>query len=444
MSKYQQFVFEDYHFDPNNGVLNLYYAMDDQLRFRETYRFDFDFVDYDPTVLDRAIQALFFMAGVSYYKMYVPPEIVVKKGQLDPQMAEFFGKTYQRGLGEFWYLNQLDARTPVVFPPTTTHVSPLATPFAFETQTGAAGVTGQGLLVAIGGGKDSLVSVEMLRGRQGLMTWSLNHRPQLTPLVERIALPHAWVERTWDPKIQELNKQDALNGHIPISAIFACVGVIVAILTGKHDVVMSNEQSANEPTLHYQGVAINHQYSKSQEFEQDFQHYLQHALGDAVRYYSLLRPLSEVRIGELFAKHGFDKYKDVFSSCNRAFVHSSNHMSWCGECSKCAFVYMALAPFVPAEKLNRLWNGKNLLLDPALEPTYRKLLGIEGDKPLDCVGDIKESRAAMRLSQEKYPELKEKYHFDIPEDYDFRALGSHQMPDDIFKVFNNSGDINLQ
>ncbi|HTH72277.1 MAG TPA: hypothetical protein VL737_02845 [Candidatus Pristimantibacillus sp.] len=427
MSKYRTFVFEDYHFDKENGVLNLHYGMDDALRFREIYRFDFDYADYDEAALDRAFQALFFMAGVSYYKMYVPPEIVIKKGELDPEMAAFFSKTYQRGLGEFWYLNQMDAHTPVLFPPTTTH-SPALNP----------GRTGQGLLVAIGGGKDSLVSIEILRAKEKITTWSLNHRPQLTPLVEQIALPHAWVERTWDPKIMELNKQDALNGHIPISAIFACVGVIVAILAGKRDVVMSNEQSANEPTLHYQGVAINHQYSKSQEFERDFQQYLQHTLGEAVRYYSFLRPLSEVRIGELFARVGFEKYKDVFSSCNRAFVHTSDHMSWCGECSKCAFVYMALAPFVPAEKLNMLWNGKNLLLDPALEPTYRKLLGIEGDKPLDCVGDIKESRAAMRLAQEKYPELREKYHFDIPEDYDFRAVSSHEMPEKMYEMLKSS------
>ena len=46
----------------------------------------------------------------------------------------------------------------------------------------------------------------------------------------------------------------ALNGHVPISAIISSVGVIVAILTGRRDVVVSNEQTANEPTLKYKGV----------------------------------------------------------------------------------------------------------------------------------------------------------------------------------------------
>jgi hypothetical protein len=424
MSKYEQFIFNSYTFNAETGELKLHYAMDAALHFTETYRFKFPFAEYDPEVLDRALQALFFMAGVSYYKTYVPSEIVIKMGQLDQSMSSFFSKTYQRGLGEFWYVNKLDPKTLVTIPATSDEPLP------------ALSHTGSGQLVAVGGGKDSVVSIELLR-KQGadITTWSLNHQAQLEPLVERIGLPHCWVEREWDEQLGELNKADALNGHIPISAIFGCVGAIVAVLSGKRDIVVSNEQSANEPTLHYQGVAINHQYSKSEEFEEDFQHFLQESFGDSIRYYSLLRPFSEIRIAELFTQIAFEKYKDVFSSCNRAYVHGSDHMSWCGTCPKCAFTFMALTPFLPHEEVEAIWGGKNLLLDPNLETMYNQLLGIEGDKPLECIGEIKESRAAMRLSQEKYPELKDKYQFDLPENYDFRKLGSDQMPVEIFALF---------
>ncbi len=428
MSRYQQFIFESYDFDPATKVLTLHYAMDDALHFTETYTFDFDYAEYDPVVLERALESLFFMAGVSYYKTYVPPEIVIKEGSLSPDQASFFSKTYQRGLGEFWYLNKLDPLTPVVFPTARHAVDPLPV-----------SKVGKGSLVALGGGKDSLVTIEILRKEEKhLTTWSLNHRPQLTPLVERIDLDHAWVERQWDMQLVDLNKQDAMNGHIPISAIFACVAVVVAVLTGKRDIVMSNEQSANEPTLHYEGVAINHQYSKSQEFEQDFQRYLRYTFDDRLRYFSFLRPLSEVHIGKLFARLGWKKYHDVFSSCNRAFIHTSDHMSWCGQCSKCAFVCLALTPFVERQKLEELWSGKNLLLDPALEPTYKKLLGIEGDKPLDCVGDIKESRSAMQLAFQQYPELQNKYHFDVPENYHYDTLFSHEMPAEMYELLKNN------
>ena len=110
-------------------------------------------------------------------------------------------------------------------------------------------------------------------------------------------------------------------------------------------------------------------------------------------------------------------------------------MSWCGVCPKCAFTFLVLTPFVSRTELEKLWGGKNLLLDPSLEPMYRQLLGIEGDKPLECVGEIKESRAAMHLAQTIYPELQTKYQFELPSDYDYRTLGSHEMPDDIYQIF---------
>jgi hypothetical protein len=422
--KYRQFILEYYGFDVPGKTLELHYGYDGTLHFTEIYRFDFDFANYDHALLDRACQNLFFMAGVSYYKAYLAPQITINKGELDADGAAFFAKTYQRGMGEFFYVNKLDPHAPIHFPTNTENLAPVA-----------ASQKNSGLLVGIGGGKDSLTSVELLRDKVGsnLATWSVNHRPQLTPQVERIGLPHYWVERSFDKTLLEHNAGGAYNGHIPISGILASVGVVTAVLSGRRDVVVSNEQSANEPTLHYQGVAINHQYSKSQEFEEDFQAHLKRTLGDHVRYYSLLRPLSELRIAELFARKSFDKYHDVFSSCNRAFTLDQRKLFWDGTCPKCAFVFLVLTPFVTREKLEALFSGKNLLLAPELESTYRQLLGIEGDKPLECVGEIKESRAAMRLAAQVYPALAEKYQFDLPESYDYRALASHRMPLNIFE-----------
>lgn len=423
MSKYRQFIFDSYHFDSAKKQLVLRYGLDDKLSFTEIYGFEFDFVKHDEAVLDRVLQLLFFVAGVSYYKTYLPPEIVVKAGRIDHALADFLAKTYQRGLGEFWYVNQLDPDTPVDFPANDPGLQPLEP--AVEA----------GQLVGLGGGKDSLVTVELLRDQPRVATWSLNHRSQLEPLVRTVGLPHFWVTREWDQQLAEINKQDAYNGHVPISAIFSAVGAIVSILSGYRDAVVSNESSASEPTLHYQGVDINHQYSKSLEYEQDFQAVLERLFGSGPRYYSFLRPFSELRIAELFASLGFDKYRGVFSSCNKAFRHGEHELFWCGECPKCAFVFLALTPFVERGKLESIW-GKNLLLDPRLETTYRQLLGIKGNKPLDCVGEIKESRAAMRLAQKIYPELG-KYQFELPDDYNFRAWSEHVLPQEILSLLES-------
>lgn len=425
MSMYQQFVFRDYSFDEANHTLTFTYGFDEELNFTEKYRFDFTFTEYDEKALDRACQNLYFIAGVSYYKAFLSPSIMINNGQIDSQMAYFLNKAYQKGLGEFFYVNKLDPNTPVAFPINSDILNMLSD-------------DREGMLVGIGGGKDSLVSAELLRSQPKTATWSLNHKSQLEPLINKIGLPHFWVEREFDPKLLEFkDSPEAFNGHIPISAIIACVGTIVAILSGYRDTIVSNESTASDPSLEYKGVAINHQYSKSLEFEEDYQQLLNQQFGESIRYYSLLRPFSELRVAELFSKLGFEKYKGVFTSCNRAFIHGSQTISWCGECPKCAFVFLILTPFIERQKLETLWGGKNLLLDPNLEPTYKQLLGIEGNKPLDCVGEVKESRAAMRLAQKQYQELM-KYEFELPVDYDFRALQNHAMPEEVFDLISNN------
>ncbi|HEY5267715.1 MAG TPA: hypothetical protein VII94_01110 [Candidatus Saccharimonadales bacterium] len=422
MSKYNNFIFENYDFDLDSKTLRFYYSYDGILNFCESYKFDFDFIAFDSQALDRAVFSLFILSGVSYFKAYLAPNIVINNGKLSQDDYNFFTTTYQRGLGEFFYVNKLDPRTDINFPKTDITVKP-----KIELQN-------SGLLLAIGGGKDSLLSYEFLKDSDNdIATWSLDHREQLEPLIKKMGSKHFFVEREWDKQLIELNQQDAYNGHVPISAIFGLVGAVLAILTGRSDVVVSNEHSANEANFKYQGVDVNHQYSKSSEFEKLLQKYLKANYGDSIRYYSFLRPLSEVYIAELFANNYFDKYKSVFSSCNNAYNHLSHEIYWCGKCPKCAFIFLAFTPFVEQVELEKLWH-RNLILDVNLDQLYRQILGIKGDKPLDCVGEIKESRVAMRLAQRIYPEL-DKYQFELDSNYNYRGLSDYSdMPKEMSEL----------
>jgi hypothetical protein len=391
------------------------------LEFNESYKFDFSFANYDKEALDRACFWLFMMAGVSYFKAYLAPNIVIDRGFVTDKEASFFENTYQKGLGELFYRNNLDPKTSIVFP-----VTKLANKPKID-------FPGAGKLIAIGGGKDSLVSFELLRNSQEeISTWSLDHRSQLEPLIKTMDTDHYYVERVWDRKLLEINEQDAFNGHIPISAIFGLVGVIVAILTGKKDIVFSNEQSADEENLEYRGVSINHQFSKTSEFEKSLQNLIENNFRQSLRYYSFLRPLGELYISKIFGEKYFDKYKAVFSSCNNSFNHTSNAIFWCGKCPKCAFIFLALTPFVDKTELEKIF-GRNILLDDGMNLIYKELIGISGNKPLDCVGEIKESRMAMRFAQKIYPHLS-KFDFYIPDDYNYKQIRSHYMPEEIFKL----------
>jgi hypothetical protein len=426
---YRQFRFESYSFDQEKRRLELHYGLDDALHFTETFSFGFPLADQqDAAALDRACFGLFMMAGVSYYKTYLPTEIVVEQGGLTKAQADFFDTLYRHGLGEFYVRNQLTPPERIGFP-----VDPAAQATA-QSAADLAVSDLSGALVPLGGGKDSLVSVELLRQAElPFATWTVSHSDLLAPLIERVGSVHLPVERQIDPQLLELNQQDAYNGHVPISAILAFAAVISALLSGKQDIVMSNEASAGEINLEYHGLQVNHQYSKTLAFERDFQDYVRTNITPSVHYFSLLRPFSELRIAELFTGHWLEKYRGVFTSCNRNFKQGNAHpLHWCGECPKCAFVFLIFAPFIPKAQLIDLFGGQNLFTKPDLEHTYKELLGIQGHKPFECVGEIKECREAVVMARATgdYPELAQ---FEFPAfKYDYKQLQSHAMPTELY------------
>ena len=418
----KEFIFKSYYFDQDNKELRLNYSIDNSINFTEKFVFDFPYKEnLNLEALDRAFQGLFFIAGVSYYKTYLPSNIKISAGQLSREDSDFFSRTYTKGLGELFLINKISPIPKISFSFETNSKPEINLDNYFE----------KGYLVGLGGGKDSIVTAELLRDTGKAYTWSLNHGAKLAPLVKELGLGHFQVNRIMDPLLVKLNNEGVLNGHIPISAIIAFTGLIVSTLTGISDVVVSNENAANEANTIYEGMEINHQYSKSLTFETDYQHYIKRNFGTKTAFYSSLRPYSEMVISKYFSNF-FDKYKNSFSSCNRAFTSESENIYWCGKCPKCCFTFLILTPYVKRQELETLW-GKNLLLDNSLELTYREMLGISGIKPLDCVGEIAETRYAMKIAQEKYPELLDKFDFDL-NSFTINHTSNHSMPEDVLKI----------
>lgn len=428
MKQYRQFIFESYDFNAAAKRLDLNYSFDGELKFTERLAFNFDFVpEIDPQLLDNALFGLFLIAGTSYYKAYLAPEMVVRPRELTPSQAVFFNKLYRQGYGEYFAVNQLSPDRLALFEGSESSKS-----IAVEAP------DLDGLIVPLGGGKDSLTTVGILRDhRHSFVTWTVNHLGQVQPQLDKIGSTHLHIERTIAPELIQANHEGAYNGHIPLSAYLAFSSVLTAILTGKRDIAVSNESSAGEANLDYQGIAANHQYSKTLEFERDFQQYVIENISPSVRYFSFMRPFSELRIAEIFCARWLNEYDGLFSSCNRNFkLGHGSQMSWCGECAKCAFVFLIFAPFLSRKRLIELF-GKNLFADPKLERTYEELLGIQGHKPFDCVGEIKECREAVVLARQKgeWPEL-DQYKF--PElELDWRAMGESSMPNEYLALLSD-------
>ncbi len=199
--------------------------------------------------------------------------------------------------------------------------------------------------------------------------------------------------REIDPELLRLNKEGFLNGHTPFSAIVAFLSLYCAHLTGAGNIVLSNESSANEASVH--GTDINHQYSKGFEFEKDFSSYVMENFGGHIRYFSLLRAFNELQIAKRFAS--LREFHKVFRSCN---VGSKKNI-WCKECSKCLFVYIILSPFMAENDLEEIF-GENLLDKISLLKEFEGLVGLLDLKPFECVGTVDEVRYALDLTAEKY------------------------------------------
>ncbi|WP_140910102.1 UDP-N-acetyl-alpha-D-muramoyl-L-alanyl-L-glutamate epimerase [Cognatiluteimonas lumbrici] len=389
-------------FDAGSGVARLVYAFDDGPELVETVTIPgapFALDDARAARVEAALRLLHLIAGVSYYKAAVPAEIRIDGYAIDRATADLLQAVYRNGLGEFAYRNGIDLDGRLEFPVGARLAgdSSPTPPEVLEESRSA--------LVAIGGGKDSLVTIEALRkaGAAQTVTW-IGGSQLIAACAARTGLPTLNIGRQLAPQLFDFNRQGAWNGHIPVTAVNSAILVLAAVLRGDAQVVFSNERSASYGSLIPGAGEVNHQWSKGWEFERLFGEHVERQVG-GVHYYSLLRPLSELAVARQFAKS--DRYDAWFSSCNRNFHLLGERPTnrWCGVCPKCHFVFLALAPFMSKPRLVSIF-GRNLLDDPEQAAGYDALLEFRDHKPFECVGEGRESRAVM-FALVKRPEWRE-------------------------------------
>jgi len=388
---YESFRFLSRELD-GAGRITLRYALDDQLEFVE----EFDLpIERELSAAERGrvdglLSLLHWVAGVSYFKLAAPAEVSCETSVPPPAVARLLEALYSEGLGEFACTNGLPSLPRPRFTSTGTGagagVAPAPAPSAVPAR----------ILVPVGGGKDSAVAIEIVR-RSGaeLALFSIGDAPPIVRTVAAAELAHLLVRRRLDPQVAELNAAGALNGHVPITAIVSCVAVLTAALNGFDAVAMANERSASAGNLRWDGIEVNHQFSKGLPAER--------LLGDAlaeldggVELFSILRPASELAIARAFAR--LEQYHGAFTSCNAIFRidPALRAASWCCDCPKCRFVFLALAPFSSPEQLREIF-GAAMLDDDRQFAGFALLSATGGHKPFECVGEEQESLAAIRL-----------------------------------------------
>lgn len=339
--------------------------------------------------LPKILDPLHLILGISYYKIYCPPKVKLPF-KLSLEQANFWNIVYRKGLGEFLYKNKLNPKILAKFPYSQIKSHPSNIKVKNR------------ILLGIGGGKESIVAAELLKKFDFTSFLVETHkRNRLSEnVIRKIGNPKLNIFRRLDEKIFQKH-ENSHSGHIPISAIYAFLGLLGAALYNYKYVIVGNEHSSNFGNILYKGELVNHQWSKSTEFEVMMQKYTKKFITPDIVYFSLLRPFYEIRIAEMFSKH--KKYFSVFASCNGNFKIEkiNSHPLWCNHCPKCLFTFLMLSPFLKETKLTGIFK-KNLFSDEKLIPFFNDLLGFGKLKPFDCVGTFEESRVAMLLSSKYY------------------------------------------
>ena len=385
-----RFRYDGFALDPVRGEIRCDYSLDDR-RFTEIFVLTGTPAAWAQPAVHAAARLVFLLAGVSYYKTAAPPVVDLGDTALTALEHDFLRTFYLDGLGEFAFRNGLDLSEVSFAGP----VAPIAPPVAYAPR--APGRP----LVPFGGGIDSIVVVEHTRQRfSDVALFVASRLGDVFAAIEAPAavtgLPVLRAGREIDEQVLRSGDNGFLNGHVPVTGILSALAVTAAVLDGRDSVVMSNEWSASAGTVEVDGRSVNHQYSKSWAFEQDFRAVLAASI-DGLDYFSALRPYSELWVAERFAR--LTDYHLAFRSCNRAFtMNPATRLDhWCGRCDKCVFIDLVLAPYLDAAALREIFAGAEPLDDPSLADRFRGLLGDDlVTKPFECVGEVTECRAAVQ------------------------------------------------
>ncbi|RLC34871.1 MAG: hypothetical protein DRZ76_01660 [Candidatus Nealsonbacteria bacterium] len=393
--KYPKFIYEGYCYKVVRNNLKVFFdfRVEPDLRFKPVLivkninRSRIKKIKKE--VLDNLVFHLGLIEIPSYWKATCSPEIAIESGFLNKEQLRWWKDLIIKGMGQFFYENKIDWRLPNFLKIKTIKTK------SNQSRKSAIAEFYDWYLVPVGGGKDSVVTLEKLKktGKK-INAFTVNPGKAVKDVLRTAGIKNPIVvERKIDPALLKLNKRGYLNGHTPFTAVLSFLSVFCAVLFSYKNIAFSNEKSADEGNVRYLGKMINHQYSKSSDFEKKFQKYCKKYLVKNIRYFSFLRKYTELEIAEMFSN--YPKYFPVFSSCNKVAAKKLKKR-WCGKCPKCLFIYLTLCPYLKKKQLLKIF-GEDLLRKKELRPILKSLIGQGRVKPFECVGTYAEAKKALKL-----------------------------------------------
>ena len=386
--KYKEFLYNSYNINEDKDAIYLEYEFEIQglTKFNHNIRIlkkDFKFKSIDNIVIKNIAFNIGLIELISYWKCTCSPRVIIKCGYINEEQINWFKKLYFNGLGELFYTNNIKTNINDFM-----NIECIGEKIEYKKIEDNL----EGYIVPIGGGKDSCVTLETLDlDKKRDYCLIINPKSVTLKCAELAGFEESnivEIYRTIDKRLIDLNGKGYINGHTPFSSMLAFVSYFVAYMLSKKYIALSNENSANESNVI--GEKINHQYSKSFEFERDFEYYSNKYLKVQIKYFSFLRPLNELQIAKIFSK--YEKYHNIFKSCNVG--SKEKEWKWCINCAKCLFAYIILSPYLYKEKLVNIF-GIDMFEKKELLDIFIGLTGNGDVKPFDCVGTFEEVNFAV-------------------------------------------------
>lgn len=430
---YKNFIYHSYKIyeEEDKICLEFDFEIENLRRFNpriEILKKKFKFNDINSELVKNIVFNIGMIEAISYYKATCSENFIIECGALNEEQENWFRKLFYLGLGEFRFINNIKIQENELV-----KFKSLGTSVDIGNLENTNELSGN--IIPIGGGKDSNVTIELLeKYKKDNLIFCIGSKKVSLDCAKVAGYDSdkiIEVKRIIDKNLLDLNKEGYLNGHTPFSAIVAFITYLVSTLLNKKYVVLSNEDSANETNVKDEN--INHQYSKTIEFENDFRFYAEKYMKSNVEYFSALRPITELQIAYLFSK--YEKYHEIFKSCNVGSKTEPWH--WCCKCPKCLFVFTILAPFLYREKEVKIF-GNDMFENKELLNTFIELCGYGETKPFECVGTFDEINYAvgktiisLKENGEKLPYLLEYY------DNNYEA----KVDDSILSYYNNNNNL---
>ncbi len=395
--KASSFTFDSYKINARRSTISFTYRVQFQNGKVTTYtdRLMFPNVPSDSwqkvpaEVLEPTLQALLLMIGINYWCIFPTPNIHIEGFALTKEQAQFWDSLYLNGLAEFFYDMQMDFRDLIAFPYDDSLTLSASTRFERPKRT----------LLLNGAGKDSILSAELLKASNTPFDFfAFAPTPAHKTIGKLVGAKTISVTRRRDSKLNTILERPGVSNAYPSVSTFTFIATLLAELLGYNSIVFSNERSADFGNLTYLGLPVNHQWCKSSEAEKLINDYIHKYITPDISTSSLLREYSELEIVRRFVQ--YPQYLHYFTSCNTYFWlphvwQLMYHKSfWCNRCPKCVFLFASFAAFLPKEEMISIFRA-NLYNKRRLLPLVRRILGTEGFKPLDCVGEPEEMIFAM-------------------------------------------------